>query len=147
MPKYLDDTGLSHFKAKNDAKYQDKLTSGTNIKSINNSSILGSGNLTTPDTKYYQHEFEVSVADGKLYVKIITSQSYAYTDCEECEWQVRGHTVLLYRSQSDNFKPIFIDYFSGEYGYFSYYEFNNTFQDPRNMSITNPKITDTVREL
>jgi hypothetical protein len=39
MPKYLDDTGLSHFKAKNDAKYQNKLVSGTNIKTINNREI------------------------------------------------------------------------------------------------------------
>lgn len=30
---------------------QDKLTSGTNIKTINNNSILGSGNIETPDTK------------------------------------------------------------------------------------------------
>ena len=147
MPKYLDDTGLSHFKAKNDAKYQDKLTSGTNIKSINNSSILGSGNLTTPNTKYYQHEFELEVTGGKVLIKVITSQSYAYTDCEECEWQIRKNVFLLYQTQSDMFKPIFIDYFSGEYAYFEYYECINAFQDPRTLSITNNKINDTVTEL
>lgn len=30
---------------------QDKLTSGTNIKTVNNNSLLGSGNIETPDTK------------------------------------------------------------------------------------------------
>jgi len=32
---------------------QDALVSGTNIKTINNTSILGSGNITTPNTNYY----------------------------------------------------------------------------------------------
>lgn len=31
---------------------QDKLVSSTNIKTINNTSILGSGNITTPNTTY-----------------------------------------------------------------------------------------------
>lgn len=31
---------------------QDKLVSGTNIKTINNTSILGSGNISTPNTTY-----------------------------------------------------------------------------------------------
>lgn len=46
--KYLDDSGLQYFWDKIKAKLnlkQDTLVSGTNIKTINNNSILGSGNI------------------------------------------------------------------------------------------------------
>lgn len=47
---YLDSTGVTYLtsdiKAKADADYQAKLVSGTNIKTINGSSVLGSGDLT-----------------------------------------------------------------------------------------------------
>lgn len=43
--KYLDDTGMSYFWGKLKAYFQPKLVSGTNIKTINNESILGSGNI------------------------------------------------------------------------------------------------------
>ena len=39
---------------------QDTLVSGTNIKTINNSSILGSGNLTIESTPYYFAEVQIS---------------------------------------------------------------------------------------
>lgn len=50
MAKYLDDTGLAHLVG----KLQPKLASGTNIKTINNQSLLGSGNITISagSTKY-----------------------------------------------------------------------------------------------
>ena len=44
--KYLDETGLLYFWGKLKNYYQAKLVSGTNIKTINNESILGSGNIT-----------------------------------------------------------------------------------------------------
>lgn len=47
--KYLDNTGLAYFKGKLDTKLatkQDSLVSGTNIKTINNQSLLGSGNIS-----------------------------------------------------------------------------------------------------
>lgn len=43
--KYLDSTGLSYFWGKLKAYFQPKLVSGTNIKTINNTSLLGSGNI------------------------------------------------------------------------------------------------------
>lgn len=47
--KYLDSTGLSYLwgkiKTYLSTNYQAKLTSGTNIKTINNTSLLGSGNI------------------------------------------------------------------------------------------------------
>ena len=44
--KYLDYGGLSYLWTKLKAYFQVKLVSGTNIKTINNQSILGSGNIT-----------------------------------------------------------------------------------------------------
>lgn len=44
--KYLDNTGLTYFWNKVNNKKQNTLVSGTNIKTINNQSLLGSGNIT-----------------------------------------------------------------------------------------------------
>jgi len=44
---------LYEFKYKLDEVKQDKLVSGTNIKTVNSQSILGSGNISTPNTNYY----------------------------------------------------------------------------------------------
>ena len=46
MGKFLDSTGLGHLISKIKSWGQEKLVSGTNIKTINNSSILGSGNIS-----------------------------------------------------------------------------------------------------
>jgi len=45
MAKYLDFSGLRRFKNKLGEIFQSKLISGTNIKTINNESILGSGDI------------------------------------------------------------------------------------------------------
>lgn len=44
--EYLDKVGLTYFWGKLKAYFQVKLVSGTNIKTINNQSVLGSGNIT-----------------------------------------------------------------------------------------------------
>lgn len=46
--KYLDYNGTSYLWSKLKAYFQVKLVSGTNIKTINNASILTSGNITIP---------------------------------------------------------------------------------------------------
>ena len=43
--KYLDNAGLTYLWGKLKAYFQPKLVSGTNIKTINNQSLLGSGNI------------------------------------------------------------------------------------------------------
>ena len=43
--EYLDKVGLAYFWGKLKAYFQEKLVSGTNIKTINNESLLGSGNI------------------------------------------------------------------------------------------------------
>lgn len=44
--KYLDDNGLSYLWGKINTKKQNTLVSGTNIKTINNESLLGGGNIS-----------------------------------------------------------------------------------------------------
>ncbi len=51
--KYLDDTGLSHLWSKLKDYFQVKLVSGTNIKTINNNSLLGSGNISISSGNTY----------------------------------------------------------------------------------------------
>lgn len=46
MAKYLDETGLTYLWGKLKNAFQAKLVSGTNIKTINNESLLGSGNIS-----------------------------------------------------------------------------------------------------
>lgn len=43
--KYLDESGLSYFWSKLKLYFQEKLTSGVNIKTINSESLLGSGDI------------------------------------------------------------------------------------------------------
>lgn len=51
--KYLDDTGMSYFWGKLKSYFQEKLVSGTNIKTINSTSLLGSGDITLPSPADY----------------------------------------------------------------------------------------------
>lgn len=51
--KYLDDTGMSYFWGKLKDYFQAKLVSGTNIKTINSESILGSGDIDLPTPADY----------------------------------------------------------------------------------------------
>lgn len=44
--EYLDKSGLTYFWERLKAFFQPKLVSGTNIKTINNQSVLGSGNIS-----------------------------------------------------------------------------------------------------
>lgn len=46
--KYLDDAGVLYFWQKLKAYFQVKLVSGENIKTVNNNSLLGSGNISIP---------------------------------------------------------------------------------------------------
>ncbi len=46
MSKYLDNNGLSYFWGKLKDYFQPKLVSGTNIKTVNSNSLVGSGDVT-----------------------------------------------------------------------------------------------------
>lgn len=63
--KYLNESGLSYFWSKIKSALggkQDALISGTNIKTINGSSILGSGDLTVGGNPTAMTEAEVLAA-------------------------------------------------------------------------------------
>ena len=49
MSKYLDYNGLLYFWGKLKGYFQAKLVSGSNIKTINNTSLLGSGDVAIAD--------------------------------------------------------------------------------------------------
>jgi len=86
MPKYLDDAGLAYFLSKCGGKFQAKLISGTNIKTINGQSILGSGNLTISGgatTRLYRHEVRI-----------------------QCQWAGSSYTFLEMTFYSTSVYPI-----------------------------------------
>ena len=93
ITKYLNDTGLSEIWA-NIKNYvysqllgkQDTLISGTNIKTVNNQSLLGSGNVTfTPPTFTYDSSTET------LTVSNTTATVFNYdSNTETLEIQVNG---------------------------------------------------------
>lgn len=74
--KYLDDTGMSYFWGKLKAYFQEKLVSGTNIKTINNESVLGSGDIQVSFDSWHvkqvtpvsSHSFKGTVANAWEYI-------------------------------------------------------------------------------
>lgn len=73
--KYLDSTGLTYLWGKIKSRFQEKLISGTNIKTINNESILGSGDISVSDGGYpYGETYE----NGGVYVNITTAGAENY---------------------------------------------------------------------
>lgn len=56
---YLNNDGLEYFWQHIDSHKQDTLTSGTNIKTINGNSILGSGNLSVTGDCIAYPSFEI----------------------------------------------------------------------------------------
>lgn len=64
--KYLDAGGLTTLWGKIKAAFQEKLVSGTNIKTVNNESLLGSGNISTTPTFSNVSDANGCVVIGKL---------------------------------------------------------------------------------
>lgn len=85
--KYLDSTGLTYLWGKIKSKFQEKLVSGTNIKTINNESILGSGDISVSGDEYpYGEVYEA----GNVYVNITTAGAENY---------VKGASVTVPRGR------------------------------------------------
>lgn len=88
MSKYLDDAGLAYFLSKCSGKFQAKLISGQNIKTVNSQSILGSGNINTL-THVYRHDVHLDIEQGsyssgsfRILASIITTYSTPISDIE-----------------------------------------------------------------
>lgn len=62
--QYLDKTGLTYFWGKLKDYFQAKLVSGTNIKTVNNQSLLGSGNIAISAGTETDPVFTASAAHG-----------------------------------------------------------------------------------
>lgn len=81
---------------------QEKLVSGTNIKTINSQSLLGSGDIAiSGGTKLYAHEAFVS---GSAKIVVITNNitSPAYTsDYGSLYWKVTGDIINMYPNATD----------------------------------------------
>ena len=74
-----------------DQSKQDKLISGSNIKTINNNSILGSGNIVTPDTK-------VTSAENHYIPTVATSKAPSLNEefpVNTINYDSRGHIVSV----------------------------------------------------
>lgn len=100
MAKYLDENGLSRFWTKIKdfltGNYQSKLISGTNIKTVNNQSLLGSGNIATSggsDSFVYENPASVTIEEdeGNTIMSIDFSHkpdpTQIITIFWECIWQ------------------------------------------------------------
>lgn len=77
---FLSKTGLEYLWTKLKAYFQDKLVSGTNIKTINNTSLLGSGNI--------------NIQGGSSYVFVAT---YGVTTYQELYNAMTSGKAILYR--------------------------------------------------
>ena len=87
---------------------------------------------TPPSGGMYVHRIQIKVTSTiTLYVKITTSRSTPYSYIEDFENMVAGHTHVLYNTSAGTYKPIFVIYFSGEYGSFEYIDImNGNFRSP-----------------
>ena len=83
--KVLTYSGLSYYHGKITQEFnkkQNTLVSGTNIKTINGQSLLGSGNLTIgggSGTVFYEHTIEIDLPNTELYIRLISPRNTAYT--------------------------------------------------------------------
>lgn len=85
-----------------DDLYQDKLVSGTNIKTINNQSLLGSGNLTAsdigalPSSTHIPNDIKVGSVAGKLYRNNVAgSGNFTVTGNSGCIPNLTAGTFLV----------------------------------------------------
>lgn len=115
---YLDNTGVEYLvadiKGKTDAAYQAKLVSGTNIKTVNNESLLGSGNITVEGgTALTTQEVEDAVdaafvvmysINDELGCKSITTDGSYGTDVSTITTEAReGTTVTIAKNGNNTF--------------------------------------------
>ena len=96
MSKYLDDSGLSYFWGKLKTKLaakQDTLVSGTNIKTVNNESLLGSGNIS------------ISGGTSNIFIAIYGSTTYAEV---LAAWRASKDIIVFYSNSSQYAAPFYL---------------------------------------
>lgn len=123
--EYLDKTGLTYFWGKLKTYFQPKLVSGTNIKTINNQSVLGSGNITIQGggggisdafSVIIPSEGDSLIANGADTLSVIADDAITVTGDES------GQELTIGLDYSILFNAL--------YPVGSYYETSNTSFDP-----------------
>lgn len=82
--KYITLENLGTFKDNIDENYQSKLVSGTSIKTVNSTSLLGNGNIDTAELFYCTYgtttyaEITTALSAGKLPVCVYSDRFYKY---------------------------------------------------------------------
>ena len=74
-PNFLDGLGIVNLIKKLKTKFQETLVSGSNIKTVNGNSLLGSGDIATPTSKIYSGTADPDNSvgvDGDVYIKYTT---------------------------------------------------------------------------
>lgn len=95
--QFLDATGLLYLWTKMKTVFQEKLVSGTNIKSINGNSILGGGNINiTTDLSEY-------VTDTELNDKINTAKADILENVAN-GYQVKGNFLSIANGNNNDLK-------------------------------------------
>ena len=102
MSKVITLQGLSRFLAKCKEYFQQKLVSGTNIKKVNNSSLLGNGNLkTTVEVKYYVDTFDDVLAAINSGAEVV------------CDYEGQSFLKLIYIETDGGTSDPYEIYFAG----------------------------------
>lgn len=105
--KYLDDSGLTYFWGKLKNYFQVKLVSGTNIKTINNTSLLGSGDIDvgkhmTLTQTQYDALTPAQQTDGTIYfISDATVPAIVVADIINVTYPVGSY----YETSDANFDP------------------------------------------
>lgn len=78
--EYLDKSGLTYFWNKLKILFngkQNELVSGTTIKTINGESLLGSGNIVTPNTEYSAGT-GIDITNGIISISLTSAEEEEY---------------------------------------------------------------------
>lgn len=112
MASYLDKDGLSYYNGKINTKLsskQDTLVSGTNIKTINSNSLLGSGDIDVTNTAILTYgtstwnEFTTAYNSGKMVFCLVRQSSgYRYATLNYAEPGSRGKAEFLYLRKTNH---------------------------------------------
>ena len=118
--KYLDNTGLAYFKDKLDtelATKQDSLVSGTNIKTINNESLLGSGNITIQSGGSPTWGSITGTLSNQTDLQSVLDSKMPITDITDSTVRVYELDTGLYRIMGTSTNPITVYWKSGGYSF------------------------------
>ena len=119
---------------------QDKLVSGTNIKTINNESIVGSGNISiSSGTQLYKHELLIMGEDAQqninaFFIIILSTRNNEYSLNQNINFGEQGE-IITYAYDSNLDSAINFDYF---------HIYNNTIEYSGYFTSENDRVVNTL---